>query len=377
MLPFVRMLEYGNLAPGAPKIKYMQGFSNGAYVLFENGELYGTGANAYGLLMVDSQVQLKKWKLLSTGVDYFWLCGYGALIKMQDGRWMYLGSQLVLGTGTGKHIALQDISSSLSFVIYDSANPSATKIQMNFDGMFYLHGTDLYGRGYNRFYSLGLGNTTAYSAFRPLATGVKDFAAQDLTIGCMYVSTSNVYYYAGNDGSTYLKNNTFGSIRTSPFNHVAFNCVKNGWQVYTDGDIWAYGKNNYGAFGVSGNTNPLTTPTPVTNYAIIRTKNPRVSLTAGEFSSFILLDDGLYACGNNILGSAGGAFEGSSTIYLPSVLPSNVTAQDIKYYSAASGTSLFCTEDTIYFCGLTEMLPGASTASYSWVTIPNIFDNLL
>lgn len=376
MLPFVRMLEYGNLAPGAPKIKKMQSNNGAIYVLFENGELYGTGASAYGLLMVDNQVQLKKWKLISTGVDYFWMSTYSALMKMLDGRWMYLGIQRALGTGTNKYIALTDISSTLSFVVYDSANPSATKIQMNFDGMFYLHGTDLYGRGYNHYYSLGKGNTTVYSSFTPIAIDVKDYSAQDMIAGCMYVSTSNVYYYTGNDGSTYLKNNTFGPIRTSSYNHVTFNSVADGWQVYTDGDIWAYGKNTYGAYGVSGNTNPLTTPTLITNSTSMSAKNPRGSLHAGGFTSFILLDDGLYACGLSGY-SSGGAFETSTTVYVPSILPSNVTPSRIKFYSAAAGISFFCTEDTIYFSGVTTMLPGASTASYSWVTIPNIFDNLL
>lgn len=378
MLPFVRMLEYGNVNPGLPEIKKMQGFGNGIYVLYENGELYGTGASAHGLLMTTSTTQLKKWKLLSTEVDYFWVCDYGAVFKMKDGKWMYLGNERILGTGTlsTKYIAFHDISSSLSFLTYDVSNPGATKIGMNFDGMFYLHGTDLYGRGANSYYSLGLGNTSARPAFTPIALDVLDYSVQDLSVGCMYVNTSKAYYYAGNDGSAWLKNNTFKLFMNSAYDHIGFNGVSDGWQVYSTGEAWAYGANTYKSFGVSGGSSPLLNPTLLTNSSVILSKNPKVSISAGEFTSWLLLDDGLYACGNAVFG-AGGAFTGTSQVYLPSILPSNVLPSDITFYSTASGTSLFCTKNTLYYTGSSEALPGVSVASPDWEILPAIKDNLL
>lgn len=376
MIPFARVLNYGNIAPGLPEIKKMQGFSNGIYVLYESGELYATGANSWGLLMTTSTTQLKKWKLLSTEVDYFWVCNYGAVFKMKDGKWMFLGTQMILGTGYDKHISLFDISSSMSIVQYDSSNPSATKIQMNIDGLFYLYGTDLYARGANRFYSLGLGNTTVRPSFTPIASNVKDFSVQAMSVGCMYVNTSKAYYYTGNDGSAWLKNNTFKLFMNSPYEHIGFNGVADGWQAYSIGEVWAYGANTYKSFGVNGGASPLLNPTLLTNSAIILSKNPKLSIDAGEFTSWILLDDGLYACGTAVFG-AGGAFTGTSQIYLPSVLPSSVLPSDITFYSSASGTSLFCTKDTLYYTGSSEALPGVSVAAADWVLLPAIKDNLL
>ena len=378
MIPFARVLNYNNKAQLPPEIKKMQGFSNGIYVLLDNGELYATGANAWGLLMTTSTTQLKKWKLLSADVDYFWVCNYAAVLKMKDGRWMFLGGQLVLGTGDGsiRYSSLLDISPSMNFVQYDPLNPSSTKIQMNIDGMFYLYGTDLYGRGANRFYSLGLGNTTARPSFTRIAENVVDFSVQDLSIGCMYVNTSKAYYYAGSDGGgSWLKNTTFQLFMNSAYNHIGFNGVSDGWQVYSTGDAWAYGANTYKTFGVNGGASPLINPTLLTNSALMLSKNPKVSISCGQFTSWILLDDGLYACGTGAY--SGGAFIGTGQIYLPSILPLGVSPSDIIFYGAASGSSLFCTKDTIYYTGLSEALPGVSVSSLVWLELPAIKDNLL
>ena len=95
MLPFVRMLEYGNAAPAAKVIKVQMdtgGIKPSLVALKADGTLYGTGDNSSNKFL-NASSELTTWNLLHSGVKDFWSYYGGILILTSTNQFLYCGSK--------------------------------------------------------------------------------------------------------------------------------------------------------------------------------------------------------------------------------------------------------------------------------------------
>ncbi|MGI5704814.1 hypothetical protein ACRYKS_24815 [Escherichia coli] len=161
MLPFVRMFDYGNFAPEAPKIKKVLCGLDNVYVLYGDGTLYGCGVNKYFQLNVENTASRNTWILISEGVTDAWAGAYN-ILYLKGEEFIMHGVTTQLGTGNTT-IPLGGLNVTSSF-------PHISNIKMisiGADTMHYVDasGSIVYGRGMNGNYSLGGGYSTAQSTF--------------------------------------------------------------------------------------------------------------------------------------------------------------------------------------------------------------------
>ena len=100
MLPFVRMFEYGNVAPHGSPIKKVQSGTSHWVVLKENGDLYGLGANSNNQLPITKSSILYNLELVASDIKDVWCGDLCTLMYTKTGKWIYCGQLDPLGTNS-------------------------------------------------------------------------------------------------------------------------------------------------------------------------------------------------------------------------------------------------------------------------------------
>ena len=171
---------------------------------------------------------------------------------------------------------------------------------------------DLYGRGYNSYYSLGIGNTATQFDWVKITDNVKKFCPGP------------------------------GGYQTCRATHAV---------IKKDGSVWFWGENTYGQAG-QGNTSVLKTPT----------KLALTFLEAGDEVKDLVLNDGyyttsylitkngrLYVCGMNDDGQAGLNDKTNRTTF---TLVSSL--QDEKVLEISSSISIYSSTFYFYQCAIAK-----------------------
>ncbi|WP_334274939.1 hypothetical protein [Escherichia coli] len=96
MLPFGRMIKYGNIAPGPSPVAFsdvlQQHYTNCMYLHTPTNTLYGYGNNNLCQLGVGNQSIVSTFTVLARGCAAFWLGVHGSLMIDLDNRIYYTGS---------------------------------------------------------------------------------------------------------------------------------------------------------------------------------------------------------------------------------------------------------------------------------------------
>lgn len=90
MFPSPIINKYGNTVITYSIKKIVYNIST-VMILYDNGELYGFGANGNGVLGTGNSTNTPNITLLKTGVQNVWLGNTDSLIKMMDGTYMRAG----------------------------------------------------------------------------------------------------------------------------------------------------------------------------------------------------------------------------------------------------------------------------------------------
>lgn len=221
MIPFARIVKYGNMVVESKKMKQLDNKLD-TLVLWEDGTLWGCGYNRYGQLMGDSAntaVQ-KNWVQVSSGVEEIigsWNNGFAVLMK--DGTIMAAGDLTWAALGTQG--ALQDVTAKLTI-------SGKTIVQYSFSGPCVLVRTSdnvLYGlsstlaRG-----NLGIGTTIGSQlTLIQLATNVK-YCATDGNES-FYITTAGKLWCTGWNNSANLGTANSTQINTWQLSPTAPNDV--------------------------------------------------------------------------------------------------------------------------------------------------------
>lgn len=163
MIPFARVLKYGNIAPAPVGIKDVKSMQNTVYILLTDGRLYGFGLNNKLQLGTGDTTQPTTWLLLLDGVADIW-CGSGdgtcVLAYKHDGTWWSTGNQGFLGT-SGSLSVWTNVSAKFAV----TGNEYKKLVMSAYGTLMLMQNGDLWRIGINASGILFTGNTSAVPAF--------------------------------------------------------------------------------------------------------------------------------------------------------------------------------------------------------------------
>lgn len=382
MLPFVRMFEYGNIAPSA-SYKKIQSYNAGFMVLMSDGKLYSTGYDTYGHLGGTGN-SLTKWKLLSSSCDYFWTSQYGTIYRTLDNKYMFSGTKRLLGELSGTQLTYIDITSKMSIVTYNSTTPENTNIQIGFDSMYYMNTTvngNLYGMGSNQTYSLGLNNTTPVTSWTLIINTVRDYSASGCNASVVVNLTDNRYMAAGSASEVGVQRRTFSQL-TPPASgqHKFFISKYAGHIVAQTNTIWGIGYNGV-TLGIGTDASYANTPTALANSTTMSAKLPadKPCTYNSNYGTIIKLNDGLYGVGNNNPGFLTSVVPSGQITTFTKMAEPPMGHDNVKFIGVNSFTSYVADATSFYICGRLADIPGLADSANSgiWTAVPKIENNLL
>lgn len=201
------MLAGGKVPVPKGNIRKFEAGALGIVALSDTGRLYSIGdqyTSGTGATVTD-------WTLLTGGVDNFWLSYRSLLVKMLDGRWLFLGANQMFPTTLGSTIlTLTDVSAYMQYpegLLIKEVSIGNRSIAVVFtNGQYAMCGQNASG-------GLGQGNTTAVRTL----TMRTDFTTVDkikfdggagdtsyllLSNGRLYVAGISDYGQAGTINST-------------------------------------------------------------------------------------------------------------------------------------------------------------------------------
>lgn len=201
MLPFGRMLQYGNIKQLPKIVKVSYGYNN-LYILYDNGELYGCGANEYLQLNVPGTTIHKGWVLIADGVEKMWSGGQNVLYY-KNKKFMMHGSMIVLSSSAAA-IPLGGMDVSSTFPVIEDVKD----FSIGMDSMHYIHSNEvsLYGRGGNSYSTVGGGIPGAQETFTSV------FSSGVNTIKDVYGTQYNTIVHISNGDIRGCGTSQYGSL---------------------------------------------------------------------------------------------------------------------------------------------------------------------
>lgn len=159
MIPFARMIQYGNDIPRAAKIRSVKTLQYNVFILLDDGRLYGRGRNLNYQLGtgVNTPTIVEEWTLCLENVKEFWCTGSvnGLLAVKYDGTWWSTGQQTYRGLTTTYQV-WTDISA-----IFSTVTNTYKKIVIGSGVTLVLTNSgELYKMGYNSNGEAFTGNAT-------------------------------------------------------------------------------------------------------------------------------------------------------------------------------------------------------------------------
>lgn len=188
MIPFARVLKYGNVAPDLKQVKKMAIMNSSTlFILYQNGDLYARGSDAN--VFPTGLASPFAFQLIRQNVEMFY-CAYGdrvAMVITTDNRWWHIGNRACFtGTQVGSNTTWSDETANLVAYPIDTV-ADVKDIMLTSYGMIYLLKGDAgntYVRGYSNYDEIGTTKSRPNASL--MFTGVESiFASSNVTCWVM------------------------------------------------------------------------------------------------------------------------------------------------------------------------------------------------
>lgn len=366
MLPFP-IISQTPIQPAKPKIKKLSFNTSGAYLLYDNGELYYRGRNSQGYLGNGTTSNaFDKWYLCNTNVSYINTGTNFGVVMKNDGTYWITGSSNIMNLSG--YTAYKWTNCTDKFTAIAPNQGMVSDIVSCVGGLFCLLSTsDLYSLGINTNGALGLGTSTTYStsSFVKVASNVKTIRSGTNT-SC-YIDNNHTLYATGlntngqlGDGTTStaisFKSITGGQLTSYPYIHdvslvnsstiVIASATSTGDKVLLSCGLASLAGVNVSSGG-GYSTYVLSIPS-TSSYKI-----KSISSTMGSANNHIVLtQDGIYGTGNDQYYQLGDNSASTKYVYTKGISPIN-DINNISNFGASSEGSAFVYSNKIYAAGVT------------------------
>lgn len=197
MIPFAKILDYGNTAPGLPGIKKISSYNTRGLILIEDGRLYAHGVDNDYLWGGSTTLDVTGSIVLSTqDVVNFWT-GYVTFALKTDGKMYATGSLYCFHNANTIQRGFTDVSQ--YFSTFDTS--SIKKIIAGYTAFVLLNDGKLYGRGYNRSGSIGNGTKNFVSDWVLISDDVKNIFGDSGGDTVFMIKNDNTIWGAGSNNS--------------------------------------------------------------------------------------------------------------------------------------------------------------------------------
>lgn len=370
MLEF--MTAVGKAPAPAGNIKKFGAGANGIVALSKTGKLYSIGDQYFS----GTGATTTTWGQLGTGVEDFWISYRSLLVKMLDGRWMFMGANNMFPTALGSTLTvLTDVSAYMQY----TAGLTIKEVSIGMRSIAVVFTNGQYAMcGQNNSGGLGVGNATAVRTLtmRTDFTNVKkitfDWGSTDTSY--MLLNT-NAIYVAGNSdfgqGGTTSAAILTWSLQAAVTGVLDILAIGSGWyrivESATKYSLYSQGRQFDGSLG-TGATGGVNYSTPQAVQDVNdKTKGPPI-LYAGNFSARFSHPDGSVRYTGTNSGALQGGGELAPTIkYSFTALPSVTLQGEYHAVRAAYVSAYLLINGTLYGVGQdasTGLLPGFTTRLY-------------
>lgn len=202
MIPFARIVKYGNVLPVAPEVKKLNGSQLHVGLLYSTGNMYmrGQGSN-YKLGTGNADNVLNGWVHVPYVVNDVWVSIFGTAIRTNDNKIYYVGVSTAFGISGTSTVWTEMTSiltsggisiSEIDYMTFTGSSPQISTLILMKDGT-------LYGLGYN--YNSVLGVSGIKSTPFIIDTGVSFAAGSQLSSNSFHYIKNGVYYRCGNQAA--------------------------------------------------------------------------------------------------------------------------------------------------------------------------------
>lgn len=366
MLPFGRMVKYGNIAPVPKKIKKVIAGYDNLYVLYGDGSLYGCGINNYQQLNIDGTATQNNWVLITNGVSNAWAGGYNILYLKED-KFIMHGTNVSLGLGNTT-IPLGGVDVTSSF-------PDISNIKMisiGFDSMHYVSadGTTVYGRGMNTNGSVGSGSTYSQSTFTSV---LNNGTNQVIDI---FGNVNNTVLLTSNGELRACGTSAYGSIGNETGKWTSFGLKLSGTKImggngystlaYTNSGMYHSGWQLNGELGNGLDTNVQVYPFQFNSKTIDSKIDKIAKSSSGSYVNMYSTTEGkIYTTGS--FGKNGSTT--ALNLFTNTLTLINYNPDTVSLYTCTNFSVVYDGNETIAVSGSPTYVPGGVAAN-RWTTIP-------
>lgn len=361
MIPFARIVKYGNILPVKDIVKFDTSYSS-MYILYSTGELYGRGRNSYSQMGTGDNTTVLSWKLISTDCSYFWISKDGdssVLLRKTDGSWELSGRAYILGDTTTVYTTPTNVDDRLGVL-----STGYDELYLNAQNIWYRKAGRYYRMGLNGSRNLLTGGTVALRSFTEyvLESGMKavfpglNGTMVSYTDGTMKaIGNNNVGLYGLPARGEY---STLTSINVPEVQSVRYR--SNATFMYTVDGTYVSGNCMYGqlANGVTDTNTYVLTPIKftATNNSVLENY---------EGCTVVYIDGAFKSCGvQRRVGNGPSSGNATSLVYAPNILSTDVYLNTSASYYILNAELYGCGDPSTY-----QLLPGYSGTQSNYVKL--------